>query len=598
MNQAQFLTIRWQRDTQSVSAWGQLSQGSITLNKSIHTTTIDSVTANRNLSILGHPFMGNQIDLDDFSQIYLNSKFTDRFAQSINGEFLIIDLDKSQDQLRIINSRFASPIFWYVIEDNNFWGSTSYYHLSQQLIAAQKFQLAPEAFYETLNFKRLFGKSTFDTRSQYLPPASVLTVSPDKHKHHHYWQIKYRPNTSNIDQNAKTLGTLIKASIQKKTSDNKRYGMFLSGGLDTRTLLAHFDTPPHCFTLTYTQNREFQVAKKLADWKHAQHTWIQIQEGHYRKHLQDSIKIPSCMYIPNALFLGHQSTINQHVDVLFAGYGFDYFFQGMYLPSQTYQILGRSLLYKRLQSLPSDLVTFFLDNISYRVKGHILLPLLKPKRRTEMEAYLHAKISAQVEEARSVADDPYNVWEYLSLGNLSRHYTYVGQLCLMTLCEFRTLSYENDIYDFYLSCPPKHRFDAAIFRKALQYANPQFYNAISANHGYPAGYSSFQRALLNLKDRAITKFYPKKEKENFNIKFERTWLPTDHVLRTEFSDLIHALKTSPYLEQLDIFDMDALSKTIDQWHAGYVDGDQLFMMILSIDQFLKMLQDSPDEIES
>ena len=589
MTHSNFITIHWQKQTPH-SKWGQLTQGSVSLQKGGSTQAFECETENRKLCILGHPFIGSTIDLDKFAQTYLNSELTDIFLQSINGEFLILEIDQKQDHLRIINSRFASPIFWYVLEESCFWGSSSYYHLCQQLIAANKFHLAPQAFYETLNFKRLFGNSTFDTKSQYLTPASVLTITPNKHTHNTYWRIQYQSNNQSLAQNADTLGFLIKESIKKKTSDKKRYGMFLSGGLDTRTLLAHFDEPPHCFTLTYSKNREFQVAKQLAHWKGATHTWIQVQEGHYRKHLRESIEIPACMYIPNAFFLGHQASVTPHVDVLFAGYGFDYFFQGMYLPAQTFQVLGRSLLYKRLQKLPRDLTSFFLDNISYRVKGHTLLPLLKQNKRIEMEDYLREKVGALVEEAKAVAEDPYNVWEYLSLGNLSRHYTYVGQLCLMTLGEFRTLSYENDLYDFYLNSPPTQRFDAAIFRKALQNANPQFYKFMSANHGYPAGYSSFQRALLNLQDRAKTKLMPKRKKQNFNIKFERTWLPVDHLLRTEFADMIQDLKSSSQLSQLDIFDMDMLSRTIDQWQDGHVDGDQLFMMLLSIDQFLKMLE--------
>jgi len=585
------ITIEWTAKLQNqVTAdahqWGQLCNQPIYLSTSNQTLEIED--PKHKICAIGHPFINDKIKPENFLASYIQNSTNANFLQSINGEFLLIDIDKQTDTLRVVNSRFASPIFWYVSERNYFLGSTSYLHLCQILKKRNLFVLNEQPFLEYLYFKRLFGTKTYDQKSRYLKPASILTITQNTITEKAYWALHYKRNKQNLKENAHTLSQAIRKSIARKSSDDKRYGLFLSGGLDTRTLLAHMDQPITSFTITHSKNREYQVAKQLADWKQSNHIWIQVNEGHYKKHLEESIDIRGGMYMPDALFLGHSETVKQYADVIFAGYGFDYFFQGMYLPAQNRQILGRQTLFKNLAPLPQDLASYFVDNISYRTKGLPIDNLLKTGYSKNMRAYFHQEIQALIEEAQALAQTPFDIWEYLSLGYVSRHYTYGGQLNLMKQAEYRTVSYDNDLYDLYLTLPEKHRFDASAFRYALKIANPQFYNYMSANHGYPAGHPAWAKGLYNIKDRLAKRFSPR-QSPSFNIKFERTWLPLDHILKTELLDQIQGLKQSEHLAQLSFLDMDKLSHNIDQWQQGALIGDQTFALLLSTHKFLSTL---------
>lgn len=68
------------------------------------------------------------------------------------------------------------------------------------------------------------------------------------------------------------MAELMKESVRQKTSDGKRYGHFLSGGMDSRSVLAAFDSPPVCFT-TIADNREQRVA---IIGQGAEHVFLQL----------------------------------------------------------------------------------------------------------------------------------------------------------------------------------------------------------------------------------------------------------------------------------------------------------------------------------
>ncbi len=547
---------------------------------------------NKRLCILGHPILNDKINCQEFSRIFLSKDRGEDFFRKINGEFLLIEVNEEDHTIRIINSRFASPIFWYVAQDNFFLGSTSYYQLCLRLKELDQFQLKPETFYEFLNYRRVFGEKTYDKDSLYLKPAHILTFSKNNVDLKAYWTINYEKSKNGLKDNVERLANAISTSIKRKSSDNKRYGLFLSGGMDTRTILANFtETPPHCFTLTYSKNsREYQVAKKLAEWKGAEHTWIKIPTGHDRKLFDDCVELTGAMHMTPTLLMGHKDVVQKYIDVLFAGYGFDYFFQGMYVPAKNYNLFGRKLRYKRIYTIRGDIAEYFIKNISYYTKGFPLTKLLKKNKVNEMHDYIRGVIAGIVSQAKNVSGSVFDIWEYINFSNLSRHYTYGGHLQLMTLAEYRTISYDNDIYDIYLELPVEQRFEARILLGVLKKVNPKFYNYISANHGYPikytSAYMSFLEVLRFLKRKILMREIAI---ENTPETFRRTWLPIEIVLRNEMMDFVASLKDSEYLESLGIFDMDSIRSNVDLWMKNQIEGDQMFLVLLTIDRFIKKI---------
>ena len=541
-------------------------------------------TVNRAIIVLGHPSYDLTINFDKFFVNYVSGDYD---LSKINGEFLIIDFNKKNDRVSVINSRFGTPMVFYALIKNRLILSTSYAFLAKTLITNNLAKINGAVFYELLKFRRLFNDHTFDTLSKYLPVASVLLWRGEKTlKISRYWTPSYIKNTNSLVQNAEILNHLVKDSINFKTSDQKTYGIMQSGGLDTRFLMSNFCDAPHAFTTTYSKNREYQVAKKIADIKGANHTWIKINSDRYKNNLDKSSFVTGAMYMADSMFYGFNDVIRKECDVIFSGYGMDYFFQGMYLPSKTVSILGNELpWYKRIDSIKGDMVNYFINNISYNTKGMDIALIISNDQKNKMNNWIEYSISSQLKEAKKYSDDDYDIWEHMSLGDLSRHYTYGGQLAMSELNQHRVIGYTNELLDLYGSIPVDQRFDARVLRKALFLSNKMLHKLISANHGYPAGASSKQKCFYHIKKNWPEKVGLKKKKRNF----ERTWLTSEEVLRQEFYEKVVNLPNSQFLNELNIVDNKRLSSVIKSWESGNIELNQTAMVLLTIDSFYSQI---------
>jgi asparagine synthase (glutamine-hydrolysing) len=545
------------------------------------TTPIDIYQSDSLLVIIiGHPSFTRVIDNDEFIKQYLQLK-SDSKLSSIDGEFLIIECNLINKTISTINSRFGTPVVFYATFDNRMVVSTAYQILYSFLIRNRLSKINTDACYDLLRFKRIFNQDTYDTNSKYLSPGSILNWN-GKLSLSKYWTPSYSKNNLSLNENASNLLELVKQSISYKTSDDKNYGIMQSGGLDTRLILSNFTNPPHAFTITYTKNREYEIAKQLVDFKGGDHSWIKVKNGQYNTNFDHASSVTSAMYMADCLFYGHQKIIQDKSNVLFSGYGMDYFFQGMYLPAKMYSVFGEDIpWFKTLDMIQGNFVEYFINNISYNVKGLDVSNILSSKQSSRMNDRIFHAVSCQLSDAKEYASDPYDIWEYMSLGDLSRHYTYGGQLSLMELSELRNVSYTNSMLDLYHSIPYEQRFDARVLRKSLKKVDKRFYHLPSANHGYPAGYSSMQRSAAH-----IWKFWPervglRKKKR----KFERTWLEGDVILRSELRDRVIALKKSEILADLNIVDMDKLNHTINQWDNNKMDIGETFTILMTLESF-------------
>jgi len=534
------------------------------------------------ICIVGSPIWNEKIDPAGIAeQILYRSNGTDTYRQ-INGEFLIILLNNRDGSVKVINSRFASPIFFYVAQEDLFYGTTSYHKLRLRMTELGRFHLNTKQFYELFLFKRLFGDKTHDEHSKYLKPAHIIEYAKEGTNLTRYWKPNYIKNKNTIEANAVNLHHAIKTAIKRKTSDSKRYGLFLSGGMDSRTILANFKQPPHCFTVTYSKNREYRVAHQLALWKNAGHTWIRADNELYHKYFTDSVKTTSVMYLPGCLFYGHQGIISEHADIIFAGYGFDYFFQGMYLPAK---FPCKKLPFKILKKIDNNLTDYFIHNTAYHTKGFLIHEIVRDKCRLKLNEYFRNVVSEDLNEGRQYSPDLFDILEYVSFGNLSRHYTYGGQLALMNMSELRIVSHDNDIYDLYLQMPVQQRFDARILREVLKMSNHRFYTYISANTGFPIRLSSFNKSFWHIGKEL-------KKRLSLNGKnhspFQRTFKSSEDILRNEFHKQVLSLYNSEEIESLKYIDMDKLRKYVDLWENNQLIGDQTLLLLVAINCYLKI----------
>ncbi|WP_083465871.1 asparagine synthase-related protein [Salidesulfovibrio brasiliensis] len=551
----------------------------------IHETT-DTITVT-----LGHPMKHGRIDPKSISLDFAKGLTKKKLAE-VNGEFLIIHLDKQKKTLSAATDRFTAIPLYYHVSKDGFVGSVFYNDLWKYLNEKGLCTHNSYAFYEFIYFQRLFGTKTYDKDSRFLRAASLLSYSDGKTSEESYWNQSYHKSNDSLDTSAHHLVHLLKQSIHRKTSDNPgRIGLFLSGGKDSRTILSCFDVPPTSFTLTPGKNHEFLSAAEAVAIRGGKHVHLNLREEPYSQVVDQLVQLGGGMHVfDHALFYGYGDDVREHADIVFHGHGVDYMFQGMYIPTKPLRIWGKTQ-WKHLQSIPNDISRFFIENISYKVKVVSPATLLKDNKRGPIQNELHSSIQELVDESSGFCNTPYDTWEYFLNHAISRHYPYTNLTSMGTCVEQRTLTFDNDIFNFYLSLPAKHRINAKLAISALQKADPRLGAIINNNTGMPANYHAWKRELYIIKRRLMKALGVWKSDRIPKGDSDRTWPHRLTLIQQHktMNRLAMEAANSEAIDSLNLFDMDLLRKKIPEWIATpphrHIGG--IIYHLITIDRFLK-----------
>ena len=542
--------------------------------------------------ILGNPILGEKISHKAIADKFLNDTWDKEFLCSLNGEFLIVCLDKKKKLLHITNDRFTSIPLYYASDAKGFMGSVFYNDLWRRLSSENRLRLNQEAFFEFLWLQRLLGTKTYDTASRFLPAATTLTYDGKKIAHETYWSPSFKKTTKSLKECSVLLAESLKRSLGRKMSDEgKRYGLFLSGGIDSRTVLAAFDKSPVCFTFAVSKNNEYQVAREVAKIKNSQHIFIQLNPDPYSARLDLLVQLGGGMYaFDHALFFGFKDAIAPFVDVIFHGHGIDYLFQGMYVPTARINFgLKRPSIFK-LRTLSNDFISDYLSTIPYRLKGVRLLDFVKEDCKDKMYESLRESLREVTNTGKKFCNSPYDYWEYTLIHSLSRHYPNTNLSSMATCVEQRTATFDNDIFNLYLSLPVEYRLNAKIARMTLKHLNPQMAKVRTGNTNIRADFSPLQRELCCIGDGLMRKARLRKGRAKFwPSAEERTWPDRGAIIKTHprMKQAALDLCGSETLAELNFLDMDKLSQEIPKWINQPQDSGAFMTFLITLDRFLK-----------
>jgi len=552
----------------------------------------------KKIFILGSPIYNDSINNETVKERLFNGRLED-FVKDINGSFLFVVYEGERKRLNIANDRFASISFYYRVDKGTFTGAINYSDIWREFRNRYDFKINQEAFYEFIYMHRLYGNKTYDSKTKFLDSASILTYQFDKTELEvsKYWQPNCHSNiSSSLDENAHRLAYLIQQSFKRTTSDSKRYGILLSGGLDSRSVLAASDKPLVCFTTCECKNNEYFVAKELGQTKNYEHIFIVKPRTYYSDIINDATYLGGGMGIyGNAHFFNVGEAVKKKVDVLFHGYGFDFFFRGKYLPNTVHPLLEKITYKRKFIPIGADakgVSEEFIENISYRLRSVDPLLLLKYKFRRKMVDSLYYGISDIVDEAKLLFDDPYKWWDYTCFHNVSRHYTWLNLLSIRIFVEERTLAFDNDLFDFYWSLDPSLRLNGNIFIKAIKMLDQNVFKVRYANTnlslGDPAILTS-AKIILNkvLKETRLNKIFTKSLPPPSPK--ERSWPIDAYLIRDnqKIRRLVLGLSNSSALETLSFLNMDVVRSCIQNHLEGRADHTNLILGLLTLEAFLE-----------
>lgn len=510
-------------------------------------------------------------------------------ARELNGEF--VTLIETPDQVFIANDRFASLPVFYLVDSIGLVISFSYQAIWRWLSENNRLNVDTLAFYEFLHFQRLFGATTFDRATRVLPPATVLAFNKTTGdvRLDRYWTPDFSKRRDGRKAIARDLADAVHDSVARKTAGASGVSLLLSGGMDSRVVLGGFrgNNLPLCVTVGESENNEVDVARSLADAARAKHSFVQRPPTHYTDILPESTAAGGGMYLfQHGHFFG---LALPETELILHGHGFDYFFQGMYLPSRRRRILGRPTRSWALDPIGFDLVGQYISEAKYRLKGVDSTSLLKPEVVTEATARLRADLDAVLKPVNGETSESYDEWDYLTTSAPSRHYTYLNLLSAGSIAEQRTVAFDNDIFDIYYSTPANVRHGTMLLAETIRHLNPELLEVRNANTNLGPGLSPVKLTIGGWMRGAKRRIGFGGQKSADPSESDRSWPTGESLLRGSetLQARINELRTSGHLEELGIFDLSTVGNLADSFRSGDSSVSAALLTLITIDTFLQ-----------
>lgn len=221
---------------------------------------------------------------DEQAALALYEQHGPEFARQLNGPFVIAVWDAPRQRLVITNDRFGLYPLYY----SHRAGRLAFAPEVKGVLGAPGVTRALDmtALAQYLRFQHLLGERTFFEDVLMFPLASVLTyhLPTDTLRITPYWSwgdIPHRP-TITFNEAVEETGRLLRATVQRLSGDAYRPGVYLSGGLDSRTIVG-LSTRRPIASVTYGARdcRDVQYARRIARVAGSDHHWFDLPDGHW-----------------------------------------------------------------------------------------------------------------------------------------------------------------------------------------------------------------------------------------------------------------------------------------------------------------------------
>lgn len=549
-------------------------------------------SSDHEILVIGSPIIQGKCSLIETAR-FLDSRKND--LATIDGQFLAFRQLKGDFKLEVINDRFNGVPFYYAILDGFLVGSNIYSELASILARKGRWNLENWNFMEFISFQRLIHDKTYDNISRFLLPGTILSFSNDGFSRSRYWKPHFTIDWNLSNRKAGQQYTdLAVESIKKKTSDLEpgSYGLFLSGGHDSRTVLAAFEHPPHCFTVGFTDNLEVQCARACAIAVNAQHSFLPLKRDFLSERLDQISWLCGGMFsIDNTLFVGFEDYIPETVKVIFHGHGLDYLFHGMYLPAKTRHLFGRPTFIKSLQRIAKEVEDHYIEQLPFRTWDVRIADYLLPKYRQEYQDRLRNAVSEVLLYGQDSFDSKEGAWEYLITHAPGRHYSYPNISSKESLREQRIPCFDNELYDFYTRVPLEYRLDGSLMRTALNTLAPKLGRIPTGNYGLPAGWSP-RRKTAALVAKKIAKEFTRSKKFSVPDSDDRTWPDRDTYIRTRPAfqkTMSEAISSEVLRDNLPFLNWGQVEQLMADTISGRASAGKFLTSLLSVERFLKQI---------
>jgi len=417
--------------------------------------------------------------------LHLYEEMGERFVEKLNGFFTILVLDLNEQRLLITNDRYGlRPLYYAKVEDKIYFAPEV-----KAILQDRGFNktINNDAVAEFFTFGHLLGNKTFFKEINVFPPASIFTYQNGEFEIKKYWDYKFEEDTNYLENYyADELVKLFKQAVERRMKGDYRFGVLLSGGLDSRSILAAIDKkhyPIHTITFRFpNMDNSYKIAKKVSEKRGAIHKQLELKKDFLSSYAEKGVYLTDGMInINNFHIISILDEIRGYTDITFNGVGGETLLGGVDLKknimrSENDREIGK-ILYRQYSLMDEKMKQDFFSKQYYnKTKG--------------------AAFRSFEEELKKSNDKlPGNRCNYFVFKN--REKRYLGMVFNYPRSKFedRAPFYDNDLINFILKIPPKLRSNHRVYIKFFKRLAPDLAKIPRNNTGIRADAPPFLRLI-------------------------------------------------------------------------------------------------------
>ena len=389
--------------------------------------------------------------MKDILELFINSPSA--VPQKMDGDFNMLFADLNTERFTLANDIFGLRHLFYYNDENIFIFAPEIDAILQHSEINRELNYASISDY--FYYNTVVHNNTYFKHIHLLPPASVLKIDKEELKIHNYWFPDYKEDRIDVsyDDLLEEGYELWKNAIHKRIKGKEKIAIPLSGGLDSRLLVAFTQMKnSNIFAFTHDEKGgdEHRIAKIVAKhFKLSQYELFQFNGYSILNNLEEAVRLKGGMVQHSAILLDMAKNMSNQYDVFLNGS----FAMGL---SFTTHYFKEDEINKNFSI--EEKITRISQRCGERYFGQFAQRMLKKDFISQLKKYKGVNIKKGLEDFNVYSDSFHKQKDLFLIQTLKRRRGVGIDLWKYFVNDVLPLA-DYDLFKFYLRLPSKYKLN-------------------------------------------------------------------------------------------------------------------------------------------